>query len=226
MKIKDRKNFILFRIFSYSFLGLGIYYSFDSIINYFQNNTLKILLNTIGWPLITICHVIAIYYCFKLFSLAKNRKLTNSDDLTIKLKERLINDEAKQDKDIINLMIENMVEIREYFNISKKQAKYSFFFAVGTTIAGLILFVTAIFFAVVHNELSASIITAISGSITEIISIVALKIYKDAQKQLNYYYDSLHSNEQYLSTISLVSKLSEEKQDDAYMSIINKYLNN
>ena len=130
----------------------------------------------------------------------------------------------KQDKDIINLMIENMVEIREYFNISKKQAKYSFTYAVVATIFGFIMFVIAILISIIYKQINVSIITAIGASITELISVVALKINKAAQKQLNYYYDALHENEQYLSTLSLISKISKDKQDDVYIDVIKNYL--
>lgn len=227
LQIKNRKCNLIIKIFIFILISAMIYYSFDTIIDYFQNNILKIVLNLIGWPIILISISTSFIYFIKLLEYVFNNDLGKDSQRQIisnKLKETLLDSNEKQDKDIINLMIENMVEIREYFNISKKQAKYSFTYAVVATIFGFIMFVIAILIAIIYKEINASIITAIGASITELISVVALKINKDAQKQLNYYYDALHENEQYLSTLSLISKISKGKQDDIYIDVIQNYL--
>ncbi len=227
LQIKNRKCNLIIKIFIFILISAMIYYSFDTIIDYFQNNILKIVLNLIGWPIILISISTSFIYFIKLLEYVFNNDLGKDSQRQIisnKLKETLLDSNEKQDKDIINLMIENMVEIREYFNISKKQAKYSFTYAVVATIFGFIMFVIAILIAIIYKEINVSIITAIGASITELISVVALKINKDAQKQLNYYYDALHENEQYLSTLSLISKISKGKQDDIYIDVIQNYL--
>lgn len=227
LQIKNRKCNLIIKIFIFILISAMIYYSFDTIIDYFQNNILKIVLNLIGWPIILISISTSFIYFIKLLEYVFNNDLGKDSQRQIisnKLKETLLDSNEKQDKDIINLMIENMVEIREYFNISKKQAKYSFTYAVVATIFGFIMFVIAILIAIIYKEINVSIITAIGASITELISVVALKINKDAQKQLNYYYDALHENEQYLSTLSLISKISKGKQDDIYRDVIQNYL--
>lgn len=147
LQIKNRKCNLIIKIFIFILISAMIYYSFDTIIDYFQNNILKIVLNLIGWPIILISISTSFIYFIKLLEYVFNNDLGKDSQRQIisnKLKETLLDSNEKQDKDIINLMIENMVEIREYFNISKKQAKYSFTYAVVATIFGFIMFVIAI----------------------------------------------------------------------------------
>lgn len=228
LKIKNVKLKIILQIVMCYITAGAVYYIFDGIIEYFNNDILKNILNLIGWPIIFVSIIMSFIKSVKLFEYIMDNDMNSypkREEITDKLKETLLDkNNSKQDKDIINLMIENMVEIREYFNISKKQAKQSFVYAVGTTIFGLIMFIISMVVAIVYKELNASIITAIGASITEIISIIALKVNRDAQKQLNYYYSSLHENEKYLSTISLVSKVSKDTQDELYAEIIRNYL--
>lgn len=127
-------------------------------------------------------------------------------------------------KDVVNLMADNMGEIKEYFTISKSHARKSFGFAVGAAIFGLLLFTGSVTLGIQAGNIDAAIIGVIGGGITEIVSIFALHIFKNSQEQLNHYYKALHENEQYLSTVHLVSKLSDEKQDDTYIEIIRNSL--
>jgi len=226
-KINNVKCKLIFKILMFILIPVMVYYVFDIIIDYLQNNIIKIVLNSIGWPIIFISVSVSFLYFMKLLEYIFDNDLEKDSQRQIisnKLKATLLTSNEKQDKDIINLMIENMVEIREYFNISKKQAKYSFTYAVVATIFGFIMFVIAILISIIYKQINVSIITAIGASITELISVVALKINKAAQKQLNYYYDALHENEQYLSTLSLISKISKDKQDDVYIDVIKNYL--
>ena len=77
---------------------------------------------------------------------------------------------------------------------------------------------------VIFKNLGISIIAALSGAITEIISGVVLWIHNKSALQLNYYYDSLHENEKFLSAVNIADKLSEEKKEDMYIEIIRKQI--
>jgi len=155
----------------------------------------------------------------------KKENKFNKKDYITSLKDHLFNDNEKAN-DIHNLMIDNMAEIREYFIISKSQAKKSFLFAVILAFLGLILFMGAAYIGFSMGEIQPAILAAIGGVITEIVSIFALYIYKGSQEQLNRYYQALHYNEQYLSTVHLVNKLAQDRQCDAYEEIIRSTLQN
>jgi hypothetical protein len=125
------------------------------------------------------------------------------------------------ENDALNLMLVNMAEIKAYYTLSKTQAKDSFRLSVWMCILGFILLVAAVVLPfLTSGKYEVSIITAIGGAIVEIIAGTSLFVYKNSLLQLNHYYESLHDNEKFLSTVNLVRKLSQEKQDDMYIEII------
>lgn len=125
-------------------------------------------------------------------------------------------------KGIIELMITNMVEIREYYSISKKQASDAFMFAVFLSIMGFFIIFGAIFsFLYVKPDLGVASITALSGVILEFVAGTALTVYRKTLEQLNIYYNALHQNERFLSAVHLAGKMSSSQRDAAYLVIIN-----
>lgn len=134
-------------------------------------------------------------------------------------KSRVVKD--ADENDALNLMLVNMEEIKAYYTLSKTQAKDSFRLSVWMCILGFILLVAAVILPfLTSGKYEVSIITAIGGAIVEIIAVTSLFVYKNSLSQLNHYYESLHDNERFLSTVNLVRKLSQEKQDDMYIEII------
>lgn len=124
--------------------------------------------------------------------------------------------------DILAEMLKNHIEIKEYFRISKSQSKFSFYFSIISSVVGIMVIIIAAFGIVAFKEIS--IIAALSGAITEIISGIVLWIHNKSALQLNYYYDSLHENEKFLSAVNIADKLSEEKKEDMYIEIIRKQI--
>ncbi len=147
-------------------------------------------------------------------------KIINSS-LVIKNK----NDE--KNTDILELMLENMKEIRDYYVISKMQSKKAFSLAVSMCILGFLLILTSIILSVIFKiSLLVTSIPAIGGMVSELIAGTSLLVYKASLEQLNNYYESLHNNERFLSLVNLVSKISSDKQDEVYINIINVELQN
>lgn len=144
---------------------------------------------------------------------------SNYHTVTEQGKARIVKD--NDENDALNLMLVNMEEIKAYYTLSKTQAKDSFRLSVWMCILGFILLVAAVILPfLTSGKYEVSIITAIGGAIVEIIAGTSLFIYKNSLSQLNHYYESLHDNERFLSTVNLVRKLSPEKQDEMYIEII------
>lgn len=121
--------------------------------------------------------------------------------------------QGKNDKrDIIALMLKNNDEITEYFKISKSQAKASFWFSVISCIVGLLALIVGIYGIVILKDVSVSVISLISGSISELISGTIFWVHNKSALQLNHYYDALHENEKFLSAVNIADKLSDEKR--------------
>lgn len=131
------------------------------------------------------------------------------------------NSTNKVEGDIFELMLINMKEIKEYYILSKNQAKRSFILAIIMCILGLVfLSISIIFSFILKQPLEVSIFPAISGAIVEFIAGTALLIYNKTLSQLNHYFKSLHDNEKFLSGVNLVSKLTPNKRDEMYTEII------
>lgn len=126
---------------------------------------------------------------------------------------------------ILELMLANMKEIKEYYILSKSQSKKSFAIAIIMGMLGFMLIGVSIFISVLlKDNIAAMIIPAIGAVVVDLISAIFLVVYKKSVEQLNHYYSELHENEKFLSSINLVSSLSKEKQDEIYIEIIRSRL--
>lgn len=151
----------------------------------------------------------------------KNQQSEKSEE---KSDDTINSEELLSGSDILAEMLKNHIEIQEYFQISKNQSKFSFYFSICASVVGIIVVIIAASGIIIFKSLGISIIAAVSGAITEIISGIVLWIHNKSALQLNYYYDSLHENEKFLSALNIADKLSVEKREDMYMEIIRKQI--
>lgn len=77
---------------------------------------------------------------------------------------------------------------------------------------------------VILKNVSVSVISLISGSISELISGTVFWVHNKSALQLNHYYDALHENEKFLSAVNTADKLSDEKREEILMEIIYKQI--
>lgn len=136
--------------------------------------------------------------------------------------EKIIGDTFKSD-DVIDLMLKNVRELREYYIISKRQATNAFSASLIVCFLGFIVYIAGIVVFVVSGE-NALLLTTISGTIVEVISGLFFWLYRHAIKQLNIYHQRLGTTEKYLTAIRLVDKMGQDKHDDMYKHIIESVL--
>lgn len=149
----------------------------------------------------------------------------NNSEKTESNVNNIITEPRKNDKkDIIALMLKNNDEITDYFRISKNQAKSSFWFSVISCIVGLIALLIGIYGIVILKDITVSVISLISGSISELISGTVFWVHNKSALQLNHYYDALHENEKFLSAVNIADKLSPEKKEEVLIEIIHKQI--
>lgn len=132
--------------------------------------------------------------------------------------EKIIGDTFKSD-DVIDLMLKNVRELREYYIISKRQATNAFSASLIVCFLGFIVYIAGIAVFVISGE-NALLLTTISGTIVEVISGLFFWLYRHAIKQLNIYHQRLGTTEKYLTAIRLVDKMGQDKHDDMYKHII------
>lgn len=161
-----------------------------------------------------------------LFEMIRNRASEKEmQRFTEKMLKKANEEEDNAPTDIIEMMLKNMGEIRDYYVMSKTQARNSFALACVSCIAGFLLLVAVIVTANSENATAANtVIPAIGAAISEFVAGTALLIYRQSLKQLNHYYDALHNNERFLSVVNLVSKISEDKRDAVYTEIIQSQI--
>lgn len=232
--IRKIKN-IFTVVFTICFVGFGlttiIFFIIDCIL--YPGGTLGDLSPRTGiCAAITLLSMVIDFFLIKDKAFDDTEESENAYDV---LRDRILfkhetDDETitqNANKDIIELMILNMREINEYYKLSKSMTRDSFLLAVFMCIGGFLIISISVFF-VLHKSIESTeiIIPIISGTVIEVIAATTLIVYKKSLEQLNRYYDSLHENEIFLSSVNIVSKMSSEHRDDTYDYIIRTKLNN
>lgn len=140
------------------------------------------------------------------------------------LRDRLFDGDkaTEKNRDILELMLANMSEIKQYYSISKRHAQLSFILALCFCIFGFVLLAYAV--SIDKENTQPIILSLIGGTVSELFAGTALLVHKSSLSQLNHYYKSLHENERFLSTLNLVERLSDSKKDDAILKIIDSSL--
>lgn len=175
-------------------------------------------------PLLTRGFAVTIFISF-LFGVLQPVPSKNRDILIEDLRNRLINesDANEQAKDVLELMLSNMSEIREYYSISKKQANLAFWLSILFCLFGIIAIAVSLP-GIFVSSIESTIITVIAGAISELFATTALFVHKNALKQLNIYYKSLHENEKFLSIVNLTNQLPPDKRVASIEKIIESSL--
>lgn len=208
------------------------YYNINHTISYIVNIFFNIALGLMS--AIFLVHYISCYFKFKTYKIdtsseyreyLKERLLYSDNDKEEEINHNIINNtNIKDKKDIIALMLKNNDETTEYFSISKGQAKFSFVFSIISCSIGIILLILSVIVALIQKQVIPTVITLISGAITEVIAGTVLWVHNKSALQLNHYYDALHENEKFLSAINLIDNLNDSKKDEVYVEVIRNQL--
>lgn len=181
------------------------------------------ILSRIANPISITLLVISVLMILKATLNEKQAEVSKTNDIE-QLRRRLFEGEQEKNKnkDILELMLTNMSEIKQYYSISKRHAQLSFILALLFCVFGFILL--AYSFSLDKENTQPVIIGLIGGTVSELFAGTALLVHKSSLSQLNHYYRSLHENERFLSTVNLIDRLSKDKQDEAILKIIDSSL--
>ena len=154
------------------------------------------------------------------------RKRHKNDQIEVDREVQNAVKDIKDEKDILEIMIRNVKELKEYYVINKQQARNSFSAALLISVLGFFLFSTGIIINTLFQRSNDIIIfTTISGSIIEIISGLFFWLYNKAIKQINIFHESLQDTQKYLTAIQLSDRMTEDKRDFVYSFIIGQMIN-
>ena len=135
--------------------------------------------------------------------------------------ERAIKDitiENNENDNVLELMLKNVREQREYYVISKQQARKSFSAALFICFFGIFIYVLGIISFMVFDK-DISVISIIGGTVVEVIAGLFFWLYREATKQLSIYHQRLGSTEKYLTVIQIIKEMPEEKRVEAFQSL-------
>lgn len=121
----------------------------------------------------------------------------------------------------------NWKQMKGYYDISKKQAKTSFAWAIIICFLGISMIIFAALSPLIPHFASedslVQIIGSIGGAVVELFAGTILIVYIKTLSQMNIYHKALSEYQRYLSCINLVSKIrNKEKQDELYEAIIRE----
>lgn len=146
-------------------------------------------------------------------------KSIHNENEEIKEKVESVKEFADKETNVLDLMLKNVSELREYYVISKNQARRSFSSALTVCFLGILIYSFGIV-SVVFFKADVTLITVISGTIVEVISGLFFGLYLQASKQLDIYHKRLGTTEKYLIAMQLIEKMAEDERNKQYDRLI------
>ena len=124
----------------------------------------------------------------------------------------------EKDFNILKMMYDNVGELKEYYVISKQQARRAFSAALLASIFGFVIYIIGIVATAVLKT-NVSIISIIGGTTAEFIASLFFWLYRESMKQLSIYHQRLSSTEKYLTVIQIIKELPEDKRAESYQNL-------
>jgi len=162
-----------------------------------------------------------------IFSYSTNmlNKISMSEKLTRLADEREII-EGKLEKGPSSTVQEkiklNLNHLNEYYAINKSQSEKSFRFSIFMIATGFLLIVCAVaVLFMVPEKFTISLITGMTGLISEFIGATSLSLYKESNTHVNEFVKQLTYLQRVMLAIDLAEKIPEDKRIDQISSIIN-----
>lgn len=131
---------------------------------------------------------------------------------------------GESDDNVLSLMLKNVKELREYYVISKQQARKSFSAALFICFFGIIIYLLGILAYIVWNK-DISIISIVAGTVVEVIAGLFFWLYREATKQLSVYHQRLGMTEKYLMAYQMICEVPKEHRYEEQRNFINYVLN-
>lgn len=126
--------------------------------------------------------------------------------------------------DVLALVTRNIALLRESYFISKQQVRNAFSAAIFTCCLGFIVFLIGIISCTLQFSSTILICSTIAGSVIEIVAGLTFWIYGRSVEQLNIFHKTFYENQKLLSSIHLVTSVSETNKDVLYAYIIQNIL--
>lgn len=112
--------------------------------------------------------------------------------------------------------------MQDYYEWSRKQAKFTFWVAIGACIVGVLVIILSSLLPLLGTVDANKVwLTTIGGVVTEVFAGTILIVYRSSLIQLNYYHKSLHEDLRYLGAVDLLWRFySDTAHDNALADVI------
>ncbi|CEN93601.1 MAG: hypothetical protein KZY55_08755 [Paeniclostridium sp.] len=175
---------------------------------------ISILISILG----ILAGIIAAFITFNE-AIKRNRDI-ESKEIKESLKDIQSVSYKKKEDNIIDLMLMNIKELKEYYVISKIQARNSFIASIFICFVGMFIYILGIIGSAFYN-IDVTMISLISGTVVELIAGSFFWLHNKSIKQLNLYHRRLGYTEKYLTAIQIINSMSEDRKDEEYRNLIN-----
>lgn len=145
-----------------------------------------------------------------------------SEDLQIE--KAVSNVNIAGEDNVMDLMMRNVKELKEYYVISKNQARNSFSASLFISIFGIFIYIFGLAAVIIFDK-DILLLSTIAGTMVELISGLFFWLYSKAINQLSVYHQRLGSTEKYLMVTQLINEVPEDKKYEEYSNLINFILN-
>lgn len=114
----------------------------------------------------------------------------------------------------------NLLELKEYYSMTKIQYERTFVITTIFSSIGCIIVFGGAIYGAINNDFETTKYTTLSGIVSEGVAALVFWMFTQAKKQLNLYSNQLRENERILCEINVIEKLNPEEKDE----IINKLM--
>lgn len=153
-----------------------------------------------------------------------DKKNLHSEDAEVKEAIKSIQIEVPKSDNVLKLMLNNVKELREYYIISKQQARKSFSAALFSCFIGSIIYILGICTTIFLSK-DVSTISVIGGTVVEVIAGLFFWLYKEAVRQLDIYHQRLGATERYLIAYQMICEVPDDRKYEEQRNFINYVLN-
>lgn len=145
-----------------------------------------------------------------------------------KLKKEL--DEFKQNyidniSDVgLKIMSMNLLELKEYYIMTKRQYERTFWIATIFSSIGCVIILGGAVYGAINGDYEITKYTVISGGVSEGVATLAFWMFTQAKNQMNLYSEHLKNNEKIICAINILDKKELENKNEIISKIIGYLL--
>lgn len=124
----------------------------------------------------------------------------------------------------IKIMSMNLLELKEYYIMTKNQYERTFWIATFFSSAGCLIILGGAIYGSIKGSFEITWYTTISGCISEVVAALAFWMFTQAKNQMNLYSEHLKNNEKIICAINIIEKKNPTNRGELIDKIVTYLL--